>query len=336
MTRHRYNLTPNIGAWIGASALSMIGGWLAYSRFGIDHDVPMPLAIDAEQERFKGSGEVGFMSYYVDRSGDGTPLVLIHSINAAATSYEMRPIFQRFRGSRPLYALDLPGFGFSERADRVYSVEGYTQAILDFLQKKVGAPAHVVALSLGSEFAARAAHLRPEWFRTLTMISPSGFTDRSKTRVSQRARQTGTSSGAYRVLANPMWSQGFYDLLATRPSIYGFLQLSFNGQVDRGLAEYDILTAHQRGARFAPLYFVSGTLFSPTICEDVYDHLRLPVLVLYDRDAFVRFDTLPQVVATHSNWRAVRLTPTKGLPQFEQMDAVATALESFWRGEIAR
>jgi hypothetical protein len=96
------------------------------------------------------------------------------------------------------------------------------------------------------------------------------------------------------------------------------------------LVDYDYATTHQPGARYAPLYFVSGKLFSPNIREAVYEKLTLPVLVLYDRDAFVRFDNLPEVVKSHNNWRSVRISPTKGLPQFEKLDDTTKALDTFW------
>ncbi len=128
-----------------------------------------------------------------------------------------------------------------------------------------------------------------------------------------------------------LWSQAFFDLLVTLPGIKFFLKQSFEGPVDRGLIDYAHASGHQPGARYAPLYFVSGKLFSPDIRESVYEQLTLPVLVLFDRDNFVRFDKLPDVVRSHANWRSVRIAPTKGLPQFEKMDAVAQALDSFWQ-----
>jgi pimeloyl-ACP methyl ester carboxylesterase len=321
----------------GASLTAgLVGSWIFYSRTRVDHHVPLNDAIDAKRGRFE-SPRGGTLSYYADISAEraGTPapppLVLIHSINAAGCAYEMRPIFQAYRGLRDVYALDLPGFGFSERADRVYSPALFKDAILGLLER-IGTPADVIALSLGSEFAALAALEQPERFRSLTLISPSGFTRRENKGASQAARQGGTSDTLYSLFSFPLWGQAFYDLIATRRSIHYFLQMSFEGAVDPGLESYAYDTAHQPGAHYAPLYFVSGKLFTPDIRETVYDRLTLPVLALYDRDAFVRFDTLPDFVDAHANWKAQRIAPTKGLPQFERMAEVAGALDSFWAG----
>ncbi len=316
------------------AAFGLAGSWILYSRTTIDHALALAPAIDADRETF-ARAQTGTLSYYVDRSlaRNGAhimpPLVLIHSINAAGCAYEMRPIFQAYRGHRTVYALDLPGFGFSDRSDRVYSVDLYRRAIINLLEH-IGEKADVVALSLGSEFAAHAALERPDLFRSLTLISPSGFTTGENTGASQQASQSGTSDTLYRAFSYPLWGRAFYDLIATRISIHYFLQQSFEGQVDAGLEAYAYQTSHQPGAHHAPLYFVSGKLFSPDIRQQVYARLELPTLVLYDRDNFVRFDTLPDFVDAHDNWHAQRIAPTRGLPQFEQTTAVIDALDGFW------
>ena len=60
-------------------------------------------------------------------------------------------------------------------------------------------PADIIALSLGSEFAAKAALEAPELVHSLTLISPSGFSERREKRASQQAnalsRSNNTSSG---------------------------------------------------------------------------------------------------------------------------------------------
>ncbi|MFI5277715.1 MAG: alpha/beta fold hydrolase [Ktedonobacterales bacterium] len=315
-----------------ASVTASLAAGIAYSAVAIDHARPFAPAIEAERRQLR-SAVAGELSYYASDHASGRPLLLVHSINAAASAYEMRPLFERYRGQRPVYALDLPGFGFSERSDRAYTPEVYTAALLDLL-RELGAEreaADVAALSLGSEFAARAALRQREWVRSLTLISPTGLTDRAQRNRSERAGASPYGGAFYRLLRYPLWSQAFYDLVASRLSIRYFLQRSFVGAPDRGLVAYAYATAHQPGARFAPLAFLSGQLFSPDIREAVYERLSMPVLALYDQDAFVRFDALPDVLARNPRWQAIRLTPSKGLPQFERLDETARALDTFWQ-----
>ncbi len=316
------------------AAASAVGGWIVYSRFGIDHHLPLPPAIDSDRVHFDGktSRNIHYYVDHVDQPLTGNPqppLVLLHSINAAATAYEMKPLFEAYRGKRDVYAIDMPGFGFSDRTDLVYSKELYKQAIIDLLSR-IGKPADVIAFSLTSEFAASAAVEHPEYFRSLSMISPAGFNTQLTKASSAGAEQSGASDSVYRVLSFPLWSQAIYDLLTIKSSIHWFLQSSFVGTVDQGLEAYDYLTAHQPGARYAPLFFVSGKLFESNIREDVYTKVTVPALVIYDQDNFVRFDALPDHVAQHSNWHTARIVPTLGIPQFEKLPELIQALDSFW------
>jgi pimeloyl-ACP methyl ester carboxylesterase len=317
------------GVVLGAP-LAIAGGWIAYSQFAIDHHVPLEPAIDAERRTFFSS-TAGMLNYYAGTfGGAGRPLLLIHSVNAAASAYEMRPIFEHFRGQRPIYALDLPGFGFSERSDQARAPEAFAEAILDLIATQIGEPVDAIALSLGSEFAARAAAQQPDRFHSLTLISPSGFNALGTGRSTQIAVQQGRADAVYRLLANPLWGRALYDLIATRRSIEFFLKQSFVGPVPPALIDYAYATAHQRGAQYAPLRFVSGLLFTRNARQELYERLTLPVLVVYDRDAFVRFEALPEMTAAHANWQAARLEPTLGLPQFEAMPRLAAVLEEFW------
>jgi len=311
--------------------LALAGGWLAYSAFAIDHRWPLFPALDAELSSLS-SESAGALNVYVDRSVHGRPLLLIHSVNAAASAYEMQPLFEHYRVQRPVYALDLPGYGFSERTDLARTPEAYAGAIVDVIAQLIGEPADVIALSLGGEFAARAALQRPDLFHSLTLISPSGFNASGTDRATQQAVEQDRTESAYRALANPLWGRALFDLIATRRSIEFFLKQSFVGPVPQALIDYAYATAHQPGAHYTPLRFISGLLFTRNARQELYERLTLPVLVVYDRDAFVNFDALPDVVAAHANWQTARLEPTLGLPQFEALPQLADALDDFWRG----
>lgn len=309
---------------VAGATLTPIAAGIAYSRFAVQHATPLPLAIAADRREFR-SPMAGQISYYADSSGDERPLALVHSVNAAASAFEMRPLFEYFRGQRPVYAIDLPGFGFSERPNQVYSAALYATALLDFLNE-IGARerggADIVALSLGGEFAARAARHMPDRIHSLALISPTGLSGRAGGGLGRQWLRS--------VLAFPLWSQALYDALVSRASLRSFLQRSFEGEIDTGLLEYAWATSHQPGARFAPLYFISGQLFTPDAVQSLYERVTQPTLALYDRDGYTSFDALPALLAVRSNWQAERITPTLGMPQFERLGDTTRALQSFW------
>lgn len=312
-----------------ALPLALAGGWIGYSALVIDHRQPLPDAILAEKQTFL-SKAAGWLSAYVDRNAAGRPLVLVHSVNAAASAYEMGPIFRHYRGRRPVYALDLPGYGMSNRLERDYTPQLFADAIAEFVEQ-IGEPADVVGLSLGCEFVARAALARPELFHSLVLISPSGLGSAGSGRTSQKTEATGLADGLHQTLAFPLWGQALFDLIASRRSIEFFLRKSFQGPVTPGFVDYCYATAHQPGAEHVPLRFIAGTLFTPNAAGVLYEKLAVPGLVLFDEDFFVAFDALPQVLRTNPRWQAVRIAPTRGLPHFEKLDETAGAMDAFWQ-----
>ena len=317
-----------LGGLISA-LITTIAGWILYSRKYIAHDLPLDPALNADRKNYQ-SRRAGRLSYYQDAGGKGRPLVLLHSVNAAASAFEVGPLFEAFRKTRPVFALDLPGFGFSERSARLYTPQLYQNAITEFLTEVVGKPADVIALSLSSEFAALAGAHNPEWINSLAMISPTGFNMPKTGKLSQKVGTSGTNSSLYAGLAVPLWNRPLFDLITTRPSIHHFLDMSFEGLVPADFVDYAYQTAHQPGAQFAPTHFLSGKLFTPAVRDTVYRVLEMPVLVLYDRDAFTNFAMLPALLREKSNWQGLRITPTKGLPHWEKPEKTVEALARFW------
>jgi hypothetical protein len=165
------------------------------------------------------------------------------------------------------------------------------------------------------------------------MISPTGFSQPKTDRLSQRVEKKGAKNTLYAGMAVPLWNRPFYDLVSSRPSIQYFLNKSFEGLVPERFVDYAYITAHQPGAEYAPTYFLSGKLFTPAVRETVYKALDLPVLVIYDRDPYTKFEMLPSFIKEMENWQAERITPTKGLPHWEQPEKTFKAMEAFWSQE---
>lgn len=259
-----------------------------------------------------------------------TPVLLIHSINASASAFEVAPLYEHFRRTRPTYALDLPGYGLSDRSDRAYSIRLMTDAVLAVLahmrNQHGGSAVDVLAVSLSGEYAARAACEAPDAVRRLALVSPTGFSGRKCFYGAP-----GSSRGIkwlHEFLANPRWSNGLYRTL-TRPGVIRyFLERTWGSKnIDEALWRYDLLTTQQPGARYAPLYFLSAHLFAADI-NTLYEKLACPVWVsMATRGDFTdyrgRF-----TVAHRANWQFCSM-PGGALPYFEDLAAFTAKIDPF-------
>ncbi len=290
--------------------------WIVYSSWFVDHDLPLPDPLAAEPT-YVDSGRGPFALYR--RGPSNAPSVLlVHSVNAAASAAEMRPLFDRLALDHDVIAMDLPGYGKSDRTAMVYDIDTMTGGVQTALES-IGRPSHIVALSLGAEFAARAETIQPELVASLTLISPTGFS----------ADDVAPPGQLGDVLRTPIIGQALFDALTSKPSIDYFLSKSFTGEVDPGLSSYAYLTAHQPNAVYAPASFLAGTLFTRNAVETLYDRVSSPVLVLFDEDPYSLFDELAPFTSRKEAWTAQRIPDTCGLPHFDAPDETADAIRRF-------
>jgi pimeloyl-ACP methyl ester carboxylesterase len=312
---------------LGAS-LAVAAGWIAYSTLGVNRHRSLPPALPGEMVSI--DTPAGRVNLYADGPGDGLPLLLIHSINAAASAYEVRPLYLHYRTKRRVYAIDLPGFGFSERADRTYTPRMMTDAIhaaTAFIRARNGDRAlDVIALSLACEYAARAALEQPEHYRSLGLISPTGF-DRVLSGYGPDQSTRGNSL-VLAAVSVPLWSRAAYDLLVSLPSIRFFLRKTWGSpNIDEGLFEYDRLTTHQPGAEHVVWSFLAGFLFADDVSR-LYQELKLPVWAVHgSRGDFVNYRWLTDV-AGKPNW-TIDAFETGAFPHFERLNAVAKSYDAF-------
>ncbi len=304
------------GKLLKAAPIAAAAG-IGYSAKFVDHDLPLPdpVAADPTFVTTPGGGNVAL---YRGGPSEATPILLVHSVNAAASAAEMKPLFDHLALDFSVTALDLPGYGKSDREPIEYDIDHMTDGVVAAIED-IGRPTHVIALSLGAEFAARAATIRPDLVASLTLISPTGF----------GGGDSAPPEKLGNVLRMPVIGQALYDGLTSQPTINYYLAKSFVSDVDPGLSSYSYLTAHQPNARFAPAAFLSGKLFTRNATETLYAKVTAPTLVLFDEDAYSSFAELAPFTSQHDLWTAQRIEGTKGLPQFDAPDATLRAIAAF-------
>jgi pimeloyl-ACP methyl ester carboxylesterase len=267
-------------------------------------------------------------------AGEGPPLLLVHSINAAAGAHEMRPLVERFAATHTVYTPDLPGFGASARPDVRYSPRLYTDAlhaVAGAIQARHGAePLPALALSLGCEFLARAAVERPAVFSRLALVSPTGLMGTQARRGPAGA--TRELPGLHAVLAAPWWGEGLFRLLTKPGVVRYFLRRTWGSDtIDETMWADAVAAARAPGAHHAPLRFLSAGLFSADVLA-LYEALVLPVWASHGtRGDFTDYRGR-QFLEARPNWH---WTVYEGgaMPYFEHTEAFTMALRRFLAGD---
>ncbi|MFP4162014.1 MAG: alpha/beta fold hydrolase, partial [Ectothiorhodospira sp.] len=299
-----------------------------------DPRAPVSLPPALEGERRTLGGKAGPLCYYHDaprgKPQSPIPLLLIHSVNAAGSAYEVKPVYDHYTPQRPVYALELPGFGGSDRSDRDYTPRLMTDAVhamVEEIHRHHGdGPIDALALSLGSEFLARAARENPEAFRTLALVSPTGFS--GTRRLDGTEESTRGMPWLHALLARGPWNRALFNALTRRGVIRHFLNKAFGSRsIDLGLLEYSVATTRQPGAQHAPYHCLAGNLFSRDITT-VYESLPMPVFMCHgERGDFVDFRG-KNAIEGKDNWQ-VHEMPTGALPYFERPEGFMDLYDAF-------
>ena len=279
-------------------------------------------AIDSDGTLIEGIDDYE-VYWYFDIEPEGRPLLFIHSINAAPSAIELKPLFQHFRASRPVFAPDLPGFGRSTRRVGTMTASDFAKNIASIINVMAPSePPDVIALSLGCELVTRAVVDCGAAVRSLTFISPTGFSRRQPPAAQAQKRLK-------RLFNFAGFGRGAFKLLRLERSIRYFYGMNFSGLVPNELVTYALKTARQPGAHEMPLQFLSMGLFTPNAAETLYSRLDVPVLVLFDQDPNVSFELFEQFGANPA-WQFQRIAPSLGMPQWEHPEETARAIETFF------
>lgn len=347
-------LPPQVDATAGASddrrpfwhhhdELRLATPWLARSRGTPVGKAGLPPALTGTR-RHVNCASAGIVSYYtagpdslVDGAEADPPLLLIHSVSAAASAYEMKPLYEYFRTRRPVYAIDLPGFGFSERDDVEYSPRIMTNAIhvlvAEIASRHGAVQIDAMALSLSSEFLARAAAEAPKAFRSLGLISPTGF--ETEHRHDDRPESSRELKFVSWLLSFRPLGQALFIALSRPRTIRYFLERTWGSrQIDEGLWRYSTFTAAQPGARYAPLRFVTLALFSADI-SCVYEALQLPVWMSHGVRGDFTVYRGEKPIEKRRNWH-ISVFHTGAMPHFEMRQHFISAYKLFLRQHALR
>lgn len=269
---------------------------------------------------------------FYKKAGDGPPLLLVHGIGAGCSSYEFRHIWGALAEKHTVYALDLLGFGKSDKPPITYTDATYINLLSDFAQKVMNVgqgrgEADVVATSLSAAYVIALSQRDPSLFHRLILVCPTG--------IEELATPINTTSVAVRGLfKTPVLGTSLFNALASKPFIRRYLATQIYADPARATDEvvdaYHT-AAHQPGGENVLPSFISGYL-NINIAQAFKEVVDLPLLVWGSKAKETPVSQAEAFLKANPNAKLEVIPEAGMLPHEEQPEAFLTAVRPFLYG----
>jgi pimeloyl-ACP methyl ester carboxylesterase len=196
-----------------------------------------------------------FGDIFYTMDGQGEPLLFIHGIGAGVSSYEWRKNFEPLSDQFTVYALDLLGFGLSDKPSINYTAGLYIQLIIDFIMNVIGRPVDVAASSHGGAYAILIAEKHRPIIKRLLLSCPTG--------IGVADSKTQAAPGLSTTLRIPVFGKSAYYMITSRKSIENYLTSQVYADptsVTLDIIDHYYASSHQPGSERAIRALTSGAL----------------------------------------------------------------------------
>lgn len=140
----------------------------AYNKFVEETATKKNLLSDSHGEFYNWTNG----NIFYTKSGNGSPLLLVHDVNAAASSAEWTKLIHRLEKKHTVYAIDLLGCGRSDKPALEYTTYLYVQMITSFIKDVIKEKVTVVAPNMSASFVIMANHIDDTLFEKIILINP--------------------------------------------------------------------------------------------------------------------------------------------------------------------
>ena len=114
------------------------------------------------------------------KKGCGTPILLIHDLSLGSSGYEFHRIIDKLSENHEVYAIDLLGYGLSDKPNITYTNYLYVQFIIDFIKNVIKKKADIIATGDSVQIAVMACHNDPEAVNHMVFINPQNIFELNK------------------------------------------------------------------------------------------------------------------------------------------------------------
>lgn len=232
-------------------------------------------------------------------SQDAAPLILLHGFGASIGHW--RNNLAELSQFRTVYALDMLGFGASEKAYASYSAELWVEQVYEFWRTFIRKPVVLVGNSIGSLICLAAAAAHPEMVAGIAMLSLPDPSVREEAIPAFLRPVITTIEG---IFASPLLLQTVFRIVRRPQVVRPWARIAYaNAEaVTDELVEILAGPAQDRGsaqAFCAILKAMTNPKFGPKV-KSVLPTLKIPMLLIWGKQDRMIPYALAQQFATYN------------------------------------
>lgn len=242
--------------------------------------------------------KVGEMRVRYADLGSGEPVLLIHGLGGSIESWTNN--IEELAKVMRVVAIDLPGFGQSDKPKISYTIKFYRDFIVDFLKQLQIERTSIVGSSLGGHVAAETAISHPALVKKLVLVSPAGALPRSF-----------KGSPALRRYVKVLEAKSVQDV---KKALYAI----DNKPVDDSYAKAVLEKISMSGAKEAFLSALRGSARAPRLTNRLHK-IKAPTLLLWGKeDIMIPIKYIEPFVKKMKNCRIMMLEECGHRPHAER------------------
>lgn len=258
---------------------------------------------------------------FYKKEGTGSPLLCIHDLNVASSSYDWKTTVKHLKKNHTVYCIDLLGCGQSDKPYITYINYTFVQLITDFIKDVIKEKPDIIVDSNSVPCVLMTAALHSDHIGKIIMMNPPAL------------KSNETSNDLVKRMKKRV-----YELPIVGTSIYNF-QLSKLKLEEREFKKLysKNITAEDKEVYYANAHTGTGKFLFGSIQSEYTKVDLIPILnkitnklyIISSREYSNQTEITEQYLHYNSTIEPMYISKCKGKPQIEQTEKTCKFIESF-------
>ena len=257
------------------------------------------------------------------KKGSGTPLLLLHDLTTGSSSYEFCKIIDELAEKHEVYAVDLLGYGLSDKPNITYTSYLYVQSIIDFIKNVIGKKTDILATGDSSSIAVMCAHNDGEVIDRIVLINPQS--------INQLNRIPSKRTKLLKLLIDtPVLGTFVYNMLTTKEAFRKLFAEKYfynSGMISEGILEAYREASHQPDCNAKYTFASYMGRYMNTNVVHALKQIDHSIYVIYGTEKIDNQTTIDTYLSYNQSIEAFPISYTRQYPHLERSKAVLDQLE---------